>query len=158
MNNRFRFGPPKARLVTVSGTRIFPISSPSGVMQWTPSAALVQMFPSTSTRKPSGTPGSMTANVLRDESFPSAETSNATISWAPCGSCVMLEVGDVQDLFIGREGKAVRFAKLVSRNRQIAALWVDPENAASADLARRLISRVIAEDSVIRVGEPDSVV
>jgi hypothetical protein len=86
MNSRFRFGPPKATLVTVSGARILPINSPSGAMQWTPSAALVQMFPSTSTRKPSGTPQSITANVLRDVSFPSAETSNATISCAPCGS------------------------------------------------------------------------
>jgi hypothetical protein len=55
-------GPPKVTLATISGTRILPISSPAGVCHWTPSQALIQRLPATSTRKPSGRPGVMSAN------------------------------------------------------------------------------------------------
>ncbi len=53
MNRRFLVGPPKVMLETGCGTRILPISLPSGLMQCTPSAALDQTLPSSSTRIPS---------------------------------------------------------------------------------------------------------
>ena len=58
MKRRFFAGPPKVTLETWCGTNIRPSNSPRELMQWTPSAALLQMLPYSSTRIPSQYPGS----------------------------------------------------------------------------------------------------
>src|SRR5712671_1505567 len=53
MNSLFFIGPPKARLETRYGNSTFPMRCPCGSMQCTPSPALLQRLPSSSTRSPS---------------------------------------------------------------------------------------------------------
>src|SRR5262249_59385503 len=53
MNSLFFIGPPKVRLETRYGSSTFPSRCPRGSMQCTPSPALLQRLPSSSTRSPS---------------------------------------------------------------------------------------------------------
>src|SRR5262249_56795946 len=53
MNSLFFIGPPNARLETRYGSSTFPSRCPRGSMQCTPSPALLQRLPSSSTRSPS---------------------------------------------------------------------------------------------------------
>src|SRR5260370_39957437 len=80
INNRFRFGPPKATFETDSGTLIFPSRTPFGSKQCTPSPALVHMLPFESIRSPSAQPGDTSAKTFPGPSpFPSAVTGETHI-------------------------------------------------------------------------------
>src|SRR5260221_12475090 len=80
INNRFRFGPPKATFETDSGTLIFPTSTPFGSKQCTPSPALVHMLPFESLLSPSAQPGYTSSKPFPGPIlFPSAGTGKTLV-------------------------------------------------------------------------------
>src|ERR1700757_1715162 len=84
INNRFRFGPPKATFDTVSGTLIFPSNTPLGSKQCTPSPALVHRLPFVSIRNPSAQPGETSAKTFPGpKPLPSAVTGKTRIWRSP---------------------------------------------------------------------------
>ena len=122
---RFRFGPPKAIWVTVSGTRIFPIISAfrpdamDAVGRARPDVA-VDIDP-----KAIGHAGIDNGECSARRQLPFGGDVERHDLMRALLIVRHARVGDIQDLLIGRKGKAVRFAKLVGRDRDTAALQVD---------------------------------
>ena len=89
MNRRCRSDMPNEQLAATSGVKILPIISPSGLKTWIPSPADTYRLPAVSHRKPSGTPGSMSANTtgLTNDSPPGV-TSKRMTRWLRNSPCV----------------------------------------------------------------------
>ncbi len=120
-----------------------------------PSPAEVQTFPSTSTRKPSETPGSMTRKTRGALEPPPVDDVE--------GEDVVVAALDPRDRrvrhvhrpLVGRERQAIRVDEIATRDRQLARGAVQAVDEAALQLGIGLVALGIVEDPVRRVGEPD---
>src|SRR4029077_13898437 len=152
MKRRFFAGPPKVTLETRCGTNIRPSNSPPALMQWTPSAALLQMLPCSSTRIPSQYPGSILWKMSPPDSV------------APSGSTLARRLfglvsgfGYVQSSFVGRKREPIGTIEIVRDDSYVARFRFEPVDRRR--LFRRLPSAfIVVRDAIEWIGEPDRTV
>ena len=138
MNSRRPSAPPNVQLPTGSGQHDpAELGARPASRTWIPSPADVQTLPSTSTRKPSGTPGSMTAKTRGAAQRPAVDDVEGQDVVVAALDPRARRVGDVQDRLVGREGQAVRVDQIVADDRQLAgrAIQAEDEQPPSSDSA-----------------------
>ena len=134
------------------GIRILPINTPSGAMQCTPSSVAAHTRPALSNRMPSKRPDAQSTNTLPPDSVPSAPTSNTRMCF---GSCAAGRVDDEELAFVGGQGQAVWPDEVVDDGADLSARAVDAEHVVLSKLAVGLVTLVIRENAVRRIGKPD---